>query len=175
MNFVIGASVAASAATLETTTADPSPICAMISLREVSMDGLCVQMTRSGQVFASFGRSLVGRDRDGVLAFAIGKRRFDLLDQLAGGLRTELDRNSLAPASGLIDEIDSECVVERRVHRVVVIDIGGIDRHPPLRSLGAAVAQRRLHHDVGAHGYPLRRVACRRMRKSCSSRPWPGP
>jgi hypothetical protein len=67
----------------------------MISLREVSMDGLCVQMTRSGQVFASFGRSLVGSDRDGVLAFAIGKRRFDLLDQLAGGLRTELDDSSV--------------------------------------------------------------------------------
>src|SRR5262249_43744252 len=153
MSFVIGASVAASAATLETTAADPSPICAVMSLREVSMDGLCVQMiARSGQVFASFGRSLVGSDRDGMLAFAISKRRFDLLDQLAGRLRTELDRNSRAPASGLIYEIDSECVVERRVRRVVVIDIGGIDRHPPLRSLGAAVAQRRLHHDVGAHG-----------------------
>src|SRR5215468_5382502 len=110
-----------------------------------------------------------------MLAFAIGKRGFDLLDQLASGLRTELDRNSLASAGGLIGEIDAECVVERRVRRMVVIDIGGIDRHPPLRSLGAAVAQRRLHHDVGTHGDLLSRGACRRMRKSCSSRPWPAP
>src|SRR5258708_35915616 len=36
---------------------------------------------------------------------------------------------SCASAGGLIDEIDAECVVERRVRRMVVMDIGGIDRH----------------------------------------------
>src|SRR5215510_13085566 len=164
MSLVIGSSVAASAAALETTAADPSPIRAMMSLREVSMMPLCEGDWRvSGQVFASFGPSLVGSDRDGMLAFAIGKRSFDLLDQLAGGLRTELDRNSLASAGGLIDEIDAECVVERRVRRMVVIDICGIDRHPALRSLGTAVAQGCLHHDVGAHGNLLSRGVCRRM------------
>ena len=58
-----------------------------------------------------------------MLAFAIGKRSFDLLDQLAGGLFTELDCNSLASAGGLIDEIDAECVIQRRVRALRPADL----------------------------------------------------
>src|SRR5205814_3690801 len=108
-------------------------------------------VARSGQVFASFG-SLVGSDRDGVLTFAIRERGLDLLDQLTGGLRTQFDGDPLTPAGSLVDEIDAERMVQRGVGGMVEVDIGRVDAHPALRSLGAAVAQDRLHYDVGAHG-----------------------
>jgi len=50
-----------------------------------------------------------------VLLFASLERRQDLPDQLARGGRGELDRDALAAAVGLIDEIDAERVLERRV------------------------------------------------------------
>src|SRR4051812_23424801 len=87
---------------------------------------------RSGQVFAGFGRRVIGGDRDGVFAFAIRERSLDLLDQLAGGLRTELNGDPLASTVGLVDKIDAERMVERRVGRMVVIHMGGVDAHPPL-------------------------------------------
>ena len=81
----------------------------------------------------------VGGNRDGVLAFAIRERGLDLLDQLTGGLRAQFDGDALTAAGSLIDEIDAERMVERCVVGMVVIDVGDIDGHPALRSLGATV------------------------------------
>src|SRR3982074_2144332 len=110
---------------------------------------------RSGQIFAICDRRVVGSNRDGVLAFAIRERGLDLLDQFAGGFGTQFDGDALTPTGSLVDEIDAERMVERGVERMIVIDIGGVDGHPALRSLGAAVTQRRFHDDVGAHWYLL--------------------
>ena len=78
------------------------------------------------------------RRRPAMLDLAARERGEDLLDQLARGLRAELHRDTLTPALGLVDEVDAECVVERRVKGVIVVDVGGIDPHPAVRSLGAA-------------------------------------
>src|SRR5262249_42582078 len=104
------------------------------------------------------GRSLFGRDRClrvamglAVLDLAGRQGGEDLFDQRARRFRTEFDRDPLAPAFGLVDEVDAERVVERRVEGVIVVDIGGIDPHPAVRSLGAA-GEPCLLADLGAHG-----------------------
>src|SRR5215510_10007964 len=61
-----------------------------------------------------------------------------------------LRRDPLAPACRLVDEVDTERMVERRVEGMVIVDVGGIDPHPAVRSLGAAV-ELGLLDDIRAH------------------------
>jgi len=46
-------------------------------------------------------------DRDGVLAFAIGQRRLDLLDQIRARIRRSAPPPSLRGRRRLVDEIDA--------------------------------------------------------------------
>jgi len=50
-----------------------------------------------------------------VLDLAGRQRGEDLRHQFARGLRAQLDRDPLAPACRLVDEVDAERMVERRV------------------------------------------------------------
>src|SRR5712691_11055092 len=103
---------------------------------------------------------LLGGDRRGarrpaVLDLAARQCREDFLDQLARWFRAQLDRDALAAALGLVDEVDTQHMVERRMEGVVVIDVGGVDPHPAARPLGAA-HELRLLDDVRAHDVLLR-------------------
>src|ERR1043166_7840982 len=90
------------------------------------------------------------RGRKAVLFLADLKRLQDLLDQLTRRLGAELDCDALASAVRIAGEVDRERVIERRMVRVVVIDVGVVDPHPAPGSLGAA-DERRLLDDVRAH------------------------
>ena len=79
----------------------------------------------------------LGGCRRGVLLLAALQRREDRAHQLARRLGADLDRDALAPAVRGIDEVDAERVVERRMERMVVIDVRGVDLHPAA-ALGAA-------------------------------------
>ena len=95
-------------------------------------------------------RRPLARHCGAVRGVAARQRRLDLLDQRQRGLPRNLDRDALAPAVGLADEVDAQRMVERRMVGMVVIDVGGVDPHPAARSLGAA-GHRGLFDDVGAH------------------------
>ena len=75
--------------------------------------------------------------RGGVFLLAAFQRRQDRAHQFARRFRADLDRNALASAVGGIDEVDAERVIERRVERMVVVDVGGVDLHPAA-AFGAA-------------------------------------
>jgi hypothetical protein len=85
-----------------------------------------------------------------VLGFPALQRRQDLIDQLARRLRAQFDGDARAAAVRRVDEVDAERMVERRVIRVVEIDIRGVDPHPAIGSLRAA-GKRGFPDDVGAH------------------------
>src|ERR1700739_1034191 len=97
-------------------------------------------------------RGLFGGDRNGgrggaMPHIAARQRRQDALDQGARRLGAQLDGDAVASAFAFIGEVDGEHVIERRVIRMVVIDVRGVDPHPALTTLGAA-DQRRLFDDV---------------------------
>src|SRR6516164_7888568 len=72
-----------------------------------------------------------------VLYFTARQGCKNFFHQLARCICAELDRHALAPALGLVDEIDPESVIELSVERMVVINVGCIDAHPAVRALGA--------------------------------------
>src|SRR5262252_8085917 len=78
------------------------------------------------------------------------ERSLDLPDQLARGGCRELDRDTLAPSISVVDEVDVERVIERRVEGMVVVDIGAVDPHPAVGAFRAA-GERRFADDVGTH------------------------
>ena len=86
-----------------------------------------------------------------VLDLAARQGRENFLNQPACGFGAELDRDPLTPAVSLVDEVDAERMVELRVIGMVVIDIGGVDPHPAVGALGAAM-EAGLLDDVRAHG-----------------------
>ena len=122
MSFMIGSSVAASAATLETTAADPSPICAMMSLREVSMDGLCVQMIgalRSPKGWMSVDTANVYYDHPAhaPLDHALG---IDFVNEAAGGRERVAVELSAESARELIKQIEAALANGEREHAIAI-------------------------------------------------------
>src|SRR5262247_3290808 len=95
-----------------------------------------------------------------VLDFATGQGGENLRNQLARGRRAQFHRDALAPAIRFADEVDAECVIERRVEGMIVVDVGSIDPHPAVRPLGAA-QKLGLLDDVRAHGDLLECQAAR--------------
>ena len=95
-----------------------------------------VAVERRSAVAAAVKRSGVHGPR--MRRFPAGQRSKDLAHQRARGVGAQLHGHPLARTVGLADEIDAERVIERRVIGVIEIDIGGIDPHPAVRSLGAA-------------------------------------
>src|SRR5262245_29418095 len=61
-----------------------------------------------------------------VLDFAALQGGEDLRNELARGLGAQFHRHALASALRLVDEIDAERMVERRMEGVVVVDVGGV-------------------------------------------------
>ncbi len=84
--------------------------------------------------------------------FAARQCRKDAIDYCARRFGAELDRYAVTPALAFIGEVDSEHMIERRVIRMIEIDVRGADPHPALAALGAA-NQRRLFDDVGVSPY----------------------
>jgi len=105
--------------------------------------------------------------------------RFDF--EGTGTLEWIVQRHSaIATAFGLVDEIDAEGMIERRMKGVIIVDVGGVDPHPAIRPLGAA-QELGLLHDIRAHDdllevtrrrgpRPAWRDACGRTRTLWSSR-----
>ena len=118
--------------------------------------------------FSSFRRDGHGRRGHGVRDLAARQRRKDTVDQRARRIGAQLDRDAVAPALALIGEVDGQHVVERRVIRMVEIDIGGVDLHPALAALGAA-DKSGFFDDVGAHSgrLPIPRRCCWRTSPDC--------
>src|SRR6266478_5040607 len=85
-----------------------------------------------------------------MLDFAACQSGENFCHQLARGGRAQFNRDAIVPALRLVDEVDAEGVVERRVEGVIVIDVGCVDPHPAVRPLGAAL-ELGLLDDVRAH------------------------
>src|SRR5271163_4121701 len=90
------------------------------------------------------------RRKRGMSRLTARQRRFNARDQRARRVGTELDGDTIAAALAFIGEVDSEHVIERRVIRMIEIDVRGVDPHPAFAALGAA-DERRLLDDIGAH------------------------
>src|SRR5437667_8135390 len=64
-----------------------------------------------------------GRWLHEVLGLAVLERGLDRLHQFAGRLRRQLDGNAGAWSLRLVDEVDQQRVIQRRVNRVVVANV----------------------------------------------------
>src|SRR5277367_3509535 len=80
-----------------------------------------------------------------------GQRLIDALDEPARRLGAELDGDPGTRTTRRVGEVDVERVIERRMERVVEVHAGRRDRHPTLRTLGAA-GDLGGDREVGAHG-----------------------
>jgi hypothetical protein len=58
-----------------------------------------------------------------VLQFAARESSEDFLDQLACRFRAQFHRHALASTFRLVDEIDAERMIKRRMEGMIVIDI----------------------------------------------------
>src|SRR5579872_697515 len=89
--------------------------------------------------------------RGDVRRLAARKRGQDAIDQSARRLRAQFDGHAVAAALAFISEVDGEHVIERRVERVIEINVRSVDFHPALAAFGAA-DEGRFFNNVGAHG-----------------------
>src|SRR5438552_4692691 len=64
-----------------------------------------------------------GRWLHEVLGLAVLERGLDRLHQFAGRLRRQLDGNAGAWSLLLVDEVDQQSMIQRRVNRVVVANV----------------------------------------------------
>src|SRR6516225_5552444 len=125
-----------------------APICRVSGTTSIRL----LAMTSMTHSFAGavVGVSLGRESLAGNMAIGLGMRELGMLDLAArqGGkdflhqetcrLRAQFHCYPFAAPLRLIDEIDAEGMIERRMERMVVIDVGGVDAHPSVRSLGAA-------------------------------------
>src|SRR5690349_10896840 len=82
--------------------------------------------------------------------FTARERGKNARHQGAGGIGAQFDRHAVASALAFVGEIDGENVVKRRIIRMIEIDIGGVDPHPPFTAFSAA-DESGLFHDIAAH------------------------
>src|ERR687887_591612 len=112
---------------------------------------------------SSFGSGRGRVVRFAMLDFAAGQGGKNFCHQLARGGGAQFHRDAIAPAIRFADEVDAERMIERRVEGMIVIDIGGVDPHPALGSLGAA-QKFGLLNDVRAHDDDLLEASGRARR-----------
>ena len=92
----------------------------------------------AGNMAIGLGMRELGMRDLAMLELAARQGGKDFLHQETCRLRAQFHCYPFAAPLRLIDEIDAEGMIERRMERMVVIDVGGVDAHPSVRSLGAA-------------------------------------
>src|ERR1700756_3157081 len=96
--------------------------------------------------------------------FTARQRGKDARHQGAGGIGAQFDCHAIASTLAFVGEVDRENVVKRRIIRMIEIDIGGVDPHPPFTTFGAA-DESGLFHDVAAHDPKSSSVICTLTRR----------
>src|SRR5262249_47368051 len=89
----------------------------------------------------------------------------------------QLERDALASAFRLVGEVDAEHMIELRMEGMIVIDVGGVDTHPPVGALRAPqelcfLDDIRAHADLlGFFAYAARAAAAvaRCLRKNANT------